>query len=311
MSTFGTIFLVPFAANTSAFTNVSAVTRVLPFSLLALPYVIPTSWGSVTTHPHDSQSTYVTVFRTIATTSTLLHVKSTASAFFYNLPDSTYHRHSLLHPFREEHRSALNRSSTAVGRVFGAIGEHPAVSAVGWDVLLSGLSLGIWAAIRGLDAEDMLIASIPFTKRTVDHAGEVLGHELLSIKNETEKSLKKYVQPSKPSISSRRLPEVQYRVQESLTQARRRVGRPKKTEGSAVSTSKENNTEATASRRSARNVTRYEDEEYEPPGGDVVDEGDENADEDVEIAALAWGLITAGGLGGGSAAVYGAETLSR
>lgn len=80
------------------------------------------------------------------------------------MPDSTYYRHSLLHPFKEEHRSAFNRSSTAVSRVFGAISEHPAVSATGWDVVLSGLSLGIWAAVRGLDIKEMLESSVPFLK---------------------------------------------------------------------------------------------------------------------------------------------------
>ena len=37
---------------------------------------------------------------------------------------------------------------------------------MGWDVLLSGLSVGIWAAIRGLDGIEMLGSSIPFLKRT-------------------------------------------------------------------------------------------------------------------------------------------------
>jgi hypothetical protein len=36
-------------------------------------------------------------------------------------------------------------------------------------------------------------------------------------------------------------------------------------------------------------------------------EGDENAEDDWEAGALAWGLITAGGLGMGSVAIYGAE----
>jgi hypothetical protein len=30
---------------------------------------------------------------------------------------------------------------------------------VGWDVLLSGLSVGVWAATRGLDVQKMLAAS--------------------------------------------------------------------------------------------------------------------------------------------------------
>lgn len=49
-----------------------------------------------------------------------------------------------------------------MSRLLGAIGEHPAVSAVGWDVLLSGLSLGVWAAVRGLDGKEMLGSCVPF-----------------------------------------------------------------------------------------------------------------------------------------------------
>lgn len=44
------------------------------------------------------------------------------------------------------------------------------MSAVGWDVLLSGLSLGTWAAIRGLEANDMLTSSIPFMKPAAKEA---------------------------------------------------------------------------------------------------------------------------------------------
>ena len=49
---------------------------------------------------------------------------------------------------------------------------------------------------------------------------------------------------------------------------------------------------------------------YQPTEG-VLEEGDEDAEEDWEAGALAWGLISAGGLGVGSAAVYGAEVLAR
>jgi len=40
-------------------------------------------------------------------------------------------------------------------------------------------------------------------------------------------------------------------------------------------------------------------------------EGDEDEDEEWEIGALAWGLITVGGLGAGSASVLGGEVLNR
>jgi len=54
-----------------------------------------------------------------------------------------------------------------------------------------------------------------------------------------------------------------------------------------------------------------DDASYVPNEGSHLEEGDEEVEEDWEAAALAWGLISAGGLSVGSAAVYGAEVLAR
>jgi hypothetical protein len=53
------------------------------------------------------------------------------------------------------------------------------------------------------------------------------------------------------------------------------------------------------------------DDAYQPADNDQLEEGDENAEEDWEAGALAWGLTTVGGLGVGSAAIYGAEVIAR
>jgi hypothetical protein len=172
-STFTTIFLSSFASNTPSFMTVSLLSRILPFTHLALPYLIPESWGTTHTHPHSAHSAHTTLFRTISAVSAFLHLKSTVLALFYNTPESHYYRHSLLHPFKEEHRSSFNRGFTALNRLFGAIAEHPAISAVGTDVILSGLSLGIWAAIRGLDPMEMLGSSMIFMKRAEKEVEEV------------------------------------------------------------------------------------------------------------------------------------------
>lgn len=68
---------------------------------------------------------------------------------------------------------------------------------------------------------------------------------------------------------------------------------------------------ATPARRGRPRKQVAEDTAYEPSESDQLEEGDEDAEEDAEMAAFAWGLITAGGLGTGSAAVYGAEILAR
>lgn len=166
--------------------TITLLSRILPFSFLALPYVIPERWGTIHSHPHDSHPTYMKLFQYISIFSALLHVKSSFLALFYNIPDSTYYRHSLLHPFKEEHRSTLDRSTTALGRVFGAINEHPAVSAQGWDVLLSGLSLGIWAAVRGLDATDMLKSVVPSIERLTGPAKQALEDNSAALKEKIE-----------------------------------------------------------------------------------------------------------------------------
>lgn len=159
------ISFIPSAANTSAFMAVTRIAGLLPYSFLILPYVVPTSWGIIPTHPHESRSTYLTLFRTMTFLSAFLHARSTLLALFTDTPQSTHYRHSLLHPFKdqEEHRSFVDRSYIAMSRVFGAIGEHPAVGSVGWDVLLTGLSIGLWAAIRGLDVQQILDMNVPLT----------------------------------------------------------------------------------------------------------------------------------------------------
>jgi hypothetical protein len=189
LSSFVTVFLIPFASNTPSFMTVSILSRVLPFIFLGLPYLVPKSWGTVHTHPHDAHNTYTALFRMISAISGFLHVKSSVTALFYNTPESIYYRHSPLRPFDEERRSAFDRGFTAIGRVFGAIGEHPAVSASGWDVILSGLSLGVWAATRGLDSREILRSSAFLFNRTQKQAANVPP----SIVVEVERPVKKLV----------------------------------------------------------------------------------------------------------------------
>ncbi|KAH8794060.1 hypothetical protein BGZ57DRAFT_937999 [Hyaloscypha finlandica] len=288
VSNFVATFLIPYASNTPSFMIVSIISRALPFSFLALPYIIPETWGNVHRHPHDTHATYTTLFRSISTISSLLHVKSSFFALFHNTPESTYYRHSLLHPFEEEHRSALNRGSTALSRIFGAVLEHPAISAFGSDVLLSGLSLGIWAAIRGLDPADMLGSSVLFLPQKQKEPGAVS----VSRKEETEKPVK----------------------QLEATPATRRRGRPRRSENNTPDldeTSAVSKRQGRSSRKVPTNGDDADDASYQPMGSDQMEEGDENAEDDWEAGALAWGLITAGGLGMGSAAIYGAEVIAR
>lgn len=276
------VVLVPYTSNTLLFAPVALASRIVPFSFLLLPYLIPDSWGKIHTHPHSAHKTYITLFQTISVTSAALHLNSSAIALFKNTPDSTFYRRSLLHPFQEEHRSPLDRGTSAVGRVLGAISEHPVVTAVGIDVLLSGLTLGTWAGIRGLDAREMLVSAVPFMKP--------VAKEIEAVTSTAQEEAVKAIQKAE------------------VKPARRRVGRPKKSETAEADDSSVSL--PTRRGRSSKKPRDVVDPSYQPHE-DVLEEGDEDAEEDWEAGALAWGLISAGGLGVGSAAVYGAEVLAR
>jgi hypothetical protein len=173
LATYATVFLTPFASNTPSFVNIALWSKVLPFAPMLLPYLIPQSWGNNYEHPHEAHASYMKVFRTISTISSLLHLKTSGLALFYNTPKEHYYRHHLLHPIEKVHRSSTDRAVTAIERVLGAVGDHPAVGAVGYDVVISGLSLGIWAAIRGLDGKQILRFTIPWMEKGKQAVKEV------------------------------------------------------------------------------------------------------------------------------------------
>ncbi|TVY44634.1 hypothetical protein LOCC1_G003981 [Lachnellula occidentalis] len=288
VANFTSIFLIPFAANTPSFMTFSIASRVIPFLFLLLPHIIPDSFGTIHTHPHSAHATYTTLFRTVSVISAALHLKSTIIALVSNTPERYAYRHSLLHPFKEEQLSTLDRGSTALGRLFGAIGEHPAVGAVGWDVIMSGLSLGIWAGIRALDAWEMLGSSVVFTKRT---AKAVEAMSETNVKQEVVDTIDNIVEAT----------------------PRRRPGRPRKSEkvedtddaSSAVSLPRRRG------RPSKKAAVNDNDAAYKPAGGVQLEEGDEDVEEDWESAAMAWGTIITGGLGTGSAGIFGADMKAR
>jgi hypothetical protein len=117
----------------------------------------------------------------------LLHLKSSFLGLFYDTPGSRYHHRTLLHPLNEEHYSAFNHGSTAISRLFGAIGEHPAVAAVGWDVILSGFSLGWWACIRGLDARRIVESSLVLLKPVEKEFGDAASSVIVKTEQAVEK----------------------------------------------------------------------------------------------------------------------------
>ncbi|KAH8658687.1 hypothetical protein BGZ60DRAFT_531372 [Tricladium varicosporioides] len=308
---YAAIFFAPYAANTSSFMAVTLVSKILPFFYLALPYMIPNSWAIVNSHPHAHHTSYSTLFQSISFFSALLHFKSTVNVLGYSAAVSYNHRHALLRPFTNDNPSTRNRFAVPLNRLLTAITEHPAVSAGGYDMLLSGLSLGIWAAIRGLDGNRMITSILPLAKfqQAVEEVAADVTEELTSIKEEVQEAVIKEEKPEPPATRRRgrprkvepeHTPEPERASVVSSAPTPRRRGRPLKQKSEPKEA-----IEANVSGKSAN------DTPYKPEAREKLEEGDEYIPEDWESAALAWGMIVVSGLGVGSAGVYGAEIMNR
>jgi hypothetical protein len=312
---------IPSSAGTTSFPTAVVMSKLLTLAPLILPAIAPASWGTVHGNPRDAYPDITKLFNRISAASALLHAKTTISALLYNLPGSYKHRHSIKIPFDTEKRSKWERTATAVEKVLGSMTDHPAVAAAGKDALLCAVSLGLWAAVRSTDVHNML--------RSIYSPSARSGPEVVS-------STKEKIEP----VSAHEEEEPSHQAVPPLSMTLRRRGRPKKGSVSSIG-SFNGHAEDTAStahqtprRRGRPRKVKQEaepepepehdglepeeapdDKTYEPTPAveayvalaDVLPEDDF----DWEPAALAWGLTAVGGLGLGSAAVFGAECVSR
>ena len=156
--TFSTI-LLPFSIRTAEFALILLIPHLALFYVVLPANLLPSGYGSST----NSTRTYGAVYRFVAIVSVLLHLKQTVLALLNNDPGAYDHRHSHylanLRLPHKRHRSGLERSGSAVSRVLGALQDHPAVSSVGWDVLMCAVSLVAWSVIRGIDIRKLLSAA--------------------------------------------------------------------------------------------------------------------------------------------------------
>lgn len=321
---YGVLSWLPYAAGTSWFPTAVALTKLLTLAPLVLSALAPVSWGTVSQEPHDAYGSITRLFNVISAASALLHAKTTVTSLLYNLPGSYKHRHSIKIPFDTEKRSQWERTATAVERVLGAMADHPAVAAAGKDVLLCALGIGLWAAVRAIDVAGMLrsvavpahhklVAPPPRTPEARAQPGRV------AVKAEPDsRGEEELPKPAVPPLSM----TLRRRGRAAKTSAPgepdnetpqpqpRRRGRPRKAK-------LEPEPEPEPEEAAGNNKKEDDDDKtYEPPPavraaagyGDVMPEGDEF---DWEPASLAWGLTALLGLGVGSAAVYGAECMSR
>ncbi|KAI9817508.1 MAG: hypothetical protein M1827_001118 [Pycnora praestabilis] len=282
------IFLLPFASNTPSFTPILVTPHVLFYFPLVLRSIVPLSWGTVHSSTELAHRATTATLRFISIGSFLLHGKATLVALLDNAPESHYYRRSIFFYHVEEHRSKFEQGSTAVTKVLGALADHPAVNSVGWDVLLSGLSLILWATVRNLDVIAMLEGSALYSR-----VNEVLLGKATELANNVREE-----QALHTASSNRGKVKPKSSTQSGLAGLARRSTRISKLEQEKSSDT---------------------DEDFVPDtGGDddsVADmneiEVEDDLTEETEAGALAWGLVTLGGLGVGSAGVFGGEVISR
>ncbi|XXH04800.1 hypothetical protein Hte_011222 [Hypoxylon texense] len=300
---YGFIFFIPYAANTPSFPAVVLFTRASTFLPLVLPAIAPMRWGTIQSHPHDAYSSYTTVFKTISAASFVLQAKASVLGLAYNTPNSHYHRHSTFFPWDLKERTAWERSTTAVGKVLGSLSDHPAVQAVGWDALLCTLSLGIWAAVRATDVQEIIKSAIP----------------VFNFRHKREQP----IDESASNASVKAESEAADDVASEHSMTLRRSGRRTKSRVGSVASSSSPIEEVTLNpttpgrKRGRPRKTKQAEEEkaYEPTPSETRElvEGDVLPADglDWESAALTWGLVAFAGLGSACAGVFGGECISR
>ncbi|KAL2124419.1 hypothetical protein VTJ04DRAFT_784 [Mycothermus thermophilus] len=341
---------LPYSANTSLFPSAVAISKVLTLAPVILPAIVPFAWGTVHSDARAAYLDITKLFNIMSASNLLIHAWTTVTSLRYNIPPAREHRLNLTRypPLVTETHTRLERSTTAVEKVLGSLTEHPAVAAVGKDVLLSALSLGLWAAVRTTDIDAILTLLCDTAKsawksiqKNIGQEGHREGatqtgssHQLPPHQHHHQQQQHHHhhqhdVPPlsmnlrsrdgsrREPSISSAGSAEDPSTI---VAPTSRRRGRPRK-----VKREKEQQHEPQVEGKSPEHVELMKKEEeedddekdktYHPTSvaqaeaslGDVLPE----EEFDWEMAALAWGLVTVGGLGLGSAAVFGAECVSR
>ncbi|EKG12305.1 hypothetical protein MPH_10610 [Macrophomina phaseolina MS6] len=295
LASISTIYLPGLASNDAGWIAETG-SRLSTLFLAAGVKFLPKTFGKRHADVHAAHHAEAKVYSALTILSTAFYWRSTFWGLLLNSGATSHKRYNFVwstHPLYE--RTLWSKLTTASGKILGAVSDNPIISVIGWDVLLSGFSLCIWAAARGLDVKDMLSSIVPQLRRetTEEHDAEAK-----SIKEET---------PTSPTGSQASPP------------ARRR-GRPKRGPNPTSKEASSPTTRRSLRRRSAaQDDSDADDAPYSPPPttqAEIADleheeEHDDTITEDAEASALAWGLSLVGGLGLMSSAVMGAEIRGR
>jgi hypothetical protein len=299
---------LPTLQQTSLWTTFSSIGYfVVPLLLASLAQ--PNSLHNVKKHTsvHQARKSYEDIFRVLTLASFGLHAMKSYQAIVDEAPPHRYLSHNFVwNTHRDEGNTRYEQAWTIAVRVIGALNDNPVISQVGWDVLLSVISLCVWAVWHGVDVVAMLRCtdlSWSLPKPSLETAKAVTG-KVKSQVGDVVEEIAEHISVASPSKRSR--------------------GRPKK--GSAAIARDHMSSEASTT-GSLRRSTRRREASYEPTSDDesnytptqetrdAVEEfdfdGEEGLAKETEAAALAWGLFTLGGLGAVTSGVLGAESTGR
>lgn len=135
------IFLIPFLVGTHIFVPIVLIIRLLLFCPLLLPLVLPRSFKNSHFRRELVHHAYQGAYRFIAISSVVLFVTQTILAVKDNLSDSPIHHVNGQGPIMAKRQAGV---TTVVGRVFKAVNDNPAVSALGYDCVLTVISSWVW-----------------------------------------------------------------------------------------------------------------------------------------------------------------------
>lgn len=84
----------------------------------------------------------------------------TYQAIINEAPPRKYLTHNYVwNTHAQEENTWIGQAMAIVGSIAGALSDNPVISQVGWDVLLSTLSLCLWSVVHGVDVSAMLRSS--------------------------------------------------------------------------------------------------------------------------------------------------------
>ena len=115
--------LAPYMIGTNAFIGVVIMIRLLLFCPLYLPMISPSESGKEYLKAGDTQRIFGRIFEYVGTCSVVLFVVQTVMTF--------------------------REIGFNISRILGAIHDSPAISALGYDYVLSLVSAGLWNSMIG------------------------------------------------------------------------------------------------------------------------------------------------------------------